>query len=110
MNLYCLFMYSNLNKILFTLTRWTTNPGVKRPTPTSPVFRMRLSTKVPSSFDLVVGGTLTLLHSEGPKLHRVLAILSVIELNQSSFSLSAFRYSKDKSQWPYLSNEFLHNV
>ena len=71
---------------------------------------MRLSTKVPSSFDLVVGGTLTLLHSEGPKLHRVLAILSAIGLNPSSLSLLVFRYSKGKSQGPYISNEYLHNV
>ena len=71
---------------------------------------MRLSTKVPSSFDLVVGGTLTLLHSEGPKLHRVLAILSAIGLNPSSLSLSVFRYSKGKSHGPYRSNKYLHNV
>ena len=36
---------------------------------------------------LNVGWTLTLLHSEWPKLHRVLAVLSAIGLNLISFTL-----------------------
>ena len=40
------------------ITRCTTNPGIRRSTPVSGVFRIRVKTEGPSPYHLVVDGTL----------------------------------------------------
>ena len=64
---------------MYWITRWFTNPGIARPIPASPVFRMRLETEFLSPYDLVIA------EPEFTPSHTILKTYCLVSIVRNSF-------------------------